>query len=391
MNEKTILDRLHARAQGWLSRSECAELERELAADPVLLALAEDYALVHAVTAIDPASERASHTSFEELEPRLDAQPAWRRAAAAALLLAVGAGAGYVAGQLGRGEESPAKSVAESSPEPLYLQAIELESPASNVAAHFDVPARWSAYEPRGPLGVSFLSSVEEGEQLARLAERPLLVYGFYPGCPMAAALDAKVFTDPDVIELAERTVPVRLDLSQLPPAEQRVLTARGYPFLEVWRADGTPAHSLARNPDPTVFVESLHDGLERSDATGDQPPWEELHTLAWRLLEARESERAGRMLEAERAYAALLQDGRAPALAERAAAGLRRISDEARARLLTACAAAGRDPAEAGRELALAAERFAGTRFEPDLRAAQERLARDGRFPALAMAPRAR
>ncbi|NOT30066.1 MAG: hypothetical protein HOP15_06415, partial [Planctomycetes bacterium] len=118
MNEKTILDRLHARAQGWLTESECAELERELAADPALAALAEDYRSVHALTALDPDAELSSRTSFEELEPRLAGQPAWRRVAAAAALLLIGGATGYFAGRLGRARE-----------EPLYLRAIELEPP----------------------------------------------------------------------------------------------------------------------------------------------------------------------------------------------------------------------------------------------------------------------
>ncbi|NOT30014.1 MAG: hypothetical protein HOP15_06145, partial [Planctomycetes bacterium] len=301
-----------------------------------------------------------------------------RRVAAAAALLLIGGATGYFAGRLGRARE-----------EPLYLRAIELEPPRVSLSVPADLPARWSEYEPRRGLGVSFLTSVDEAEQLARMAERPLLVYGFYPGCPMAAALDARVFTDPTVIELAERTVPVRIDLSQLPADEQRELTSRGYPFLEMWRADGTPTHKLARNPDPALFVESLHDGLEKSDATGEQPAWKELRALAGRFDSARSSEREGRMAEAEETYRALLDEGLAPAaIAERAAAGLRRLSDEARALLLEAGAAATRDRPLALRLLEHAAERFAGTRFEHDLRAALERIERDGRFPALAMAP---
>ena len=379
MNEKTLLDRLHARAQGWLTPAERAELERELAADPTLRALAEDYALVHTLTAIDPAAAASSRTSFEELEPRLAGAPVWRRVAAAAALLLAGGAGGYYAGRSGR---TPAA--------PLVLEAIELEAPRAIRTVCTDLPAYWSVYDPRGPLGVSFLTSVNEGEELARVAQRPLLVYGYYPGCPMAAALDAKVFTDPAVIELAERTVPVRFDLTQLPEAEQLALTSRGYPFLEVWRPDGTPSHSLARKPDPTTFVESLHDGLEKSDATGEQPPWEDVRTVAGRFAAARARERAGRLAEAEQAYAALVGDELTAApIAEHAADGLRRLSDEARDSLLEACAIAASDPVAARRLLEGALARFERTRFERDLRAALARLEQDGRFPALTVARR--
>ncbi|MEQ1895672.1 MAG: hypothetical protein ABL998_24295, partial [Planctomycetota bacterium] len=103
MNDPTLLDRLRLRAQGRLAPPEREALERELAADPTLRALADDYALVHAVTALESA-EVAARTRFEELEPRLEASaPArsWRRrAAAAALLVLTGAG-GYWLGARG--------------------------------------------------------------------------------------------------------------------------------------------------------------------------------------------------------------------------------------------------------------------------------------------------
>ncbi len=378
MNETTFLDRLHARAQGRLTERERTELERELAADPARAALAEDYRLVHALTALAPDPSAASRTSFEELEPRLASSRAWRPAAAAAALLLAGV-AGFLAGRRGGTDGAP-----------LILQAIELAGSRAGAQAGHDLPREWSEYDPRGPLGVSFLTRVEEAEQLAHAAHRPLLVFGFYPGCPMAAALDAKVFTDPRVVELAERTVPVRIDLTQLPEAEQRALTARGYPFLEVWREDGTPAHALSRSPDPERFVESLHDGLEKSDATGEQPPWAEVRGLAQRFVATRTDELEGRLAAAERGYHALLEDALTSVpIAERASAGLRRLADEARELLLEAGAAASSDAHEARRLLERALGRFAGTRFEPDLRGALERLERDGRFPPLATARR--
>ena len=376
MNERTFLDRLHARAQGRLAPDERAELERELAADPERAALAEDYRLVHALTAHDAAPGPGSRTSFEALEPRLAERRAWRPAAAAAAVLL--AGGAYLAGRLARANE------------PLYLQAIELDPPRVRMDLAPDLPREWGRYDPRGELGVSFLTDVTDAEELARATHRPLLVYGTYPGCPMAAALDAHVFKDARVVALAERTVPVHIDLTQLPVAEERALTARGYPFLEMWDVEGKPTHSLARNPDAATFVESLHDGLEKSDAIGEQPPWEEIHRAVGPYLAARGDELAGRLVAAEHGYRALVEDEHTPSpLAERAAAGLRRLSDSARDALFEACAAAGDDPAGARRVLTDALARFAGTRFEVDLRGALERLEHDGRFPALAVARR--
>jgi hypothetical protein len=184
--------------------------------------------------------------------------------------------------------------------------------------------------------------------------------------------------------------VPVRINLAELSQDEQRSLTARGYPFLEMWRDDGRTTHSLARNPDPGVFVESLHDGLAKSDATGELPPWDELRGAARDFVAARTSELGGRLAEAEQGFRALLRDPRTPAaIAERARGGLARLAESARALLVEARAAAASEIGEAERLLANGVERFAGTSFESDLRSVLERLERDGRFPMLAEADR--
>jgi hypothetical protein len=382
MNDRTILDLLRARAQGQLTREERDALERELAADPALLALAEDFALVYPLTAVEPAAAGGARTRFEDLEGRLRSTTLSRRVAVAAALLAV-TGTAFWLGRVS------APVPAERGAVPLYLTAIELDAvqPADLSA---DLPAQWADYDPRGERGVRFLANIVEAELLARSVQRPLLVYGSYPGCPMCAALDERVFSDPAVVELSERTVPVRVNLAELSEAEQRSLTARGYPFLEMWRDDGRTTHSLSRAPDPGLFVESLHDGLATSDATGELMPWEELRGAARRFVAARASELEGRLAEAERGFRELARDGRVPAaIAERARGGLARLAGCARELLFEARAAAQSDPGQAARLLEHGIERFTGTGFESDLRAALERLVRDGRFPPLAEADR--
>ena len=375
---RPILDLLRAHALGQLTRDERDELERELAADPALLALAEDFALVYPLTAHELTPTGAARTSFEDLDARLAPASSPRRVAvAAALLLTAGAAFG-----LGR-QSAP------SGEAPLYLSAIELDTPVPTTLPA-DLPAQWADYDPRGERGVRFLSSLAEAELLARAVQRPLLVYGSYPACPLCATLDAKVFSDPAVADLAERTVPVRLNLAELPEAEQRSLTVRGYPFLEMWRDDGRTTHSLARNPDPKAFVESLHDGLAKSDATGELLPWDELRVAARKFVAARTSELDGRLAEAERGFRALLRDPSAPAaIVERARGGIVRLAESARALLVEARAAAAGEIEEAVRLLENGIERFSGTSFEPDLRGVLERIERDGRFPELAEADR--
>ncbi|HEX6886121.1 MAG TPA: thioredoxin family protein [Planctomycetota bacterium] len=380
MDETTPLDRLRARAEGRLGPAELAQLERELAADPALRALAEDYAFVHACTAQEPLAPVA-RLSLAELEAELMPRVPRRVAAAAALLL-VAAGA-FWAGRLSRAARvEPAPFHAE----PLYLAAIELDEPAPAPAPALDVPVQWASYDPRGAEGVRFLADRAEAELLAGALGRPLLVYGTYPGCPLCKELDARVFSAPEVVALAERVVPLRLDLSQLPEAEQRALTVRGYPFLEVWRADGRPAHSLARRPDPGLFVESLHDGLEKSDATGEQPGWELLRSAAARYTLAHAAELEQRLADAERAYQGLCADPYTPApIALQARLGRLRLDAMARQELLEARARAQVDVEGALAGLDDAARRFAGTPYAEDLAAVRARLATDRVFPLLA------
>lgn len=372
MNETTFLDRLRARARGELSRAEQDALELELARDPALRAQAEDFALVWALTRHERLLPAPS-TDLALLEARMP-RPRLRRVAVAAGFLLV-AGAAFLAGRASRGPDRA-----------LYLRAIELDPPLATVAMPADPPPSWADFDPRGAQGVRFLSDLEEAEELARDVQRPLLVYGSYPGCPLCATLDARVFSDPRVIELAERTVPVRVNLADLSPDEQRSFTMRGYPFLEMWRGDGRTTHSLARNPDPTIFVESLHDGLAKSEATGEQPPWAELHEASLRFEAARTAEREGRMAEAEREFRSLARDPRVPpSIATSAGSGLERLARDARERLLAARDVAERDPRQARALLEEALDCFRDTRFEADLAAALERLMRDGRFPVLA------
>jgi len=384
MDETTPLDRLRARAEGRLGPVELAQLERELAAAPELRALAEDYAFVHACTAQEPLAPVA-RLSLAELEAGL-APRVPRRVAVAAALLLVAAGS-FWAGRLSRsgdGEPAPLRVA------PLYLAAIELDEPAPAPAPAADVPVQWASYDPRGAEGVRFLSDRGEAEALARALARPLLVYGSYPGCPLCKELDARVFSAPEVVALAERVVPLRLDLSQLPEAEQRALTVRGYPFLEVWRADGRTAHSLARRPDPGLFVESLHDGLEKSDATGEQPPWELLRSAAARYELARAAELEQRLGDAERGYQGLSADPYTPApIALQARLGRQRIGALARASLLEARARARIDVEGAIDDLDEAARRFAGTPYAEDLSAVRARVAAERTFPPLAESDR--
>jgi hypothetical protein len=371
MNEKTLLDRIHARAQGWLTPAEAAELERALDADPALAALARDYERVHELTRADPLPPLSARTTLDDLEARVAPRRIRRSAVLVAGLLLVAA----LAFALGRLARPAGRTV--------FLAQIPLDPAEAPVVPA--LPASWSDFDPRGDGGVRFLRDVAEAELLARTVERPLLVYGSYPGCPMCAALDREVFADPAVVALAERTVPVRINLADLPEVEQRSLVARGYPFLEMWAADGRPTHALARRPDAASFVESMHDGLAASGAVGEQLPWEALRAAVRRLERADELQRRGSLGEAEALYSALLSEPSPATIRERASAALAHLGAEAAGVLRAARRAAESDPRAGARLLEEALTRFARTRFAADLGAVLERLRADGRFPALA------
>ena len=185
MNEKNFLERLRARARHELSETEQAALERELAAEPALRGLAEDFELVHALTK-ETRPQPISRTRLEDLEKALPRPAFSRRVAAAAALVLVSAGA-FLAGRLSVAKEES----------PLYLSSIELDRPSPSAPVSPDVPVQWASFDPRGDEGVRFLSNLAEAEQLARAVRRPLLVYGSYPDCPMCVALDVQVFSGP--------------------------------------------------------------------------------------------------------------------------------------------------------------------------------------------------
>jgi hypothetical protein len=377
MNPETPLDLLHASLEGRLAPEDEALLEALLASDPRLARQAEDYRVVHALTS-DERRPGEPRTRYEDLLPRLERAPRrltfTRRVAAAAAVVLLCAGA-FLAGRLSA-----------RAPHPVVLAAIELH-PLPHVAPPraAEVALSWASFDPRGAGEVRFLGDLDEAELLARCADRPLLVYGTYPGCPLAAALDETVFRDPRVVDLAERTVPIRIDLSQLSDVEQRALIARGYPFLEVWLPDGRPSHSLVRAPDAARFVESLHDGLARSEATGEMPPWEDLRRVAEAFEEARRDELAGDCAGAESGYLRLLEASDTPAeLRGRASDGLRRLATEARQALMEARHLAGNDEARALERLDAARARFAGSSWGADLDAVRTVLANEGAFPVL-------
>jgi len=379
MNDSTRLDRIRALAERRLSAEEDERLRRELAADPELARLAEDFGAVHAVTAVLADDGPACRTSFDDLARAAEREPVFRRrwtrrVAAAAAVALLAAAAWYAL--------APAAAPA------VVLGAIELDA-APAPAPVPEPPPGLAHYDPRGPGGVAWLDDFQAASWLSAASGRPLLVFGEIRGCPMCAKLDVDVFTARSVVDLIERYVPVRFDLDALPREEADALMRRGYPFLEVWSDRLEPIRPLSRQPDPAFFAESMRDGLAAADAEGEVASWDELRSLARTLDRARERETAGLFAGALDGYRALAGGASEP-FRRLGDCGLARIAADARGTLLHAREVARSDPGGAEEVLRRALQRYAGTDYAADLRAVLERLRDSGRFPAVtAGAPR--
>lgn len=367
-DESTRFDRLRAWADANAPMTQLEPEEREFAAE---------FRTVHALTGLDACSDARSTLTFDALTaqlppPRSQLVP---RVAAAVFLLAAIAGA--IAWSVRRAPSS----------EPLVLQFIPVAARASVTppprAEDDALPARFEDFDPRGADGrVQWLTSDADARLLARASRRPLLVYGSFPGCPLCAALDRLVFADAGVVETAERFVPLRIDLASLPKARAMELVEQGYPFLEVWNAEGSATAPLVRAPHAAQFVASLFDALAVVRARDDAPSWEVVRARAVRLMDARRAESELQLAAAEREYRALaasrVEDDE---FAQRARSGLARIERDAVLRFEAARSRTDVDDARADVRSALAVHR--GTSYELDFAALLVRLEQDDSFPA--------
>ncbi|MFN0241711.1 MAG: thioredoxin family protein [Planctomycetota bacterium] len=369
-DESTRFDRLRAWAD---ASAPVTQLE------PEMRALADDFRTVHALTGLDACGEARSKLTFGVLAAQLPRSQRVPRAAAAAVLLAAIAGA--IAWRV---RHTP-------SSEPLALQCIPVAALAGVTpppcADDDALPARFADFDPRGEDGrVQWLTSDADARLLARASRRPLLVFGTLPGCPLCAALDKLVFADAGVVETAERFVPLRIDLASLPKARAMELVEQGYPFLEVWNAEGSATAPLVRAPHAARFVASLFDALAVVRARDDAPSWEVVRARAQRLTDARRAESELELAAAEREYRALAASRvEGDEFAQRARSGLARIERDAVVRFEAARARTAVDDARAEIEQALAAHR--GTSYELDFAALLVRLEQDGRFPEVVRA----
>jgi hypothetical protein len=93
---------------------------------------------------------------------------------------------------------------------------------------------------PKAPEPIPFLSSLEQARAIAKATDRRVLIYFTGPGCGWCRALEARTFTDAEVVDLSKRFVCVRLD------------TERDSKQADAFRIDSIP-RSIVLLPDGTT------------------------------------------------------------------------------------------------------------------------------------------
>lgn len=364
---------------GELEGRERVRFEQRLETDAELAALVEDYRAVHACTTdLSPVSR----TEFEDLV--IGAAPARRvpvrrvavrRVIAAAAVIAI---AFPILHALlpSRTDQTEARPLAV----PLALAAIPL-APV-NVPDVPAIPSIATDYEPRGETGLRFIEDLPAARALARIADRPLLYFAHYPGCPICASLEKQTFPTDLVRSAAKNFVLAKIRYED---AVKTILkdVPHQYPVFVAHGPSGETA-GLIQGPDVFKLGYRLRDiSLEVAPRTGtSRRSWTAIRDLARRLGEAEASvdpaDYLSRLLEIAREDA----DGD---FGRRARALLAQMKSDARAVLFDAQAIAAKSGAgAAAAHIRSHGSRFTNTPYGEDLRRVEKRIERDGRFPPL-------
>jgi hypothetical protein len=282
-HDPALFDRIRAWADGTLAPDEARRLEATLAADPDLRLAAEEYRAVHRMTETALAPPPAPRLTFEELERRIEADAGatsgaatsrrmrWGAAAAAVVLLAVAA---WLASRGPDGVPAPHDA-------PLLLASIPAEASAPSGAETADLAPRLAGYRPVEAERIRWLASREDARAVAGWTGRPILVYVAFEGCPYCVEMDRTTLRDREVLDLADRFVPLQVDAARLPRDVVQGYFAKGWPYFAVERPDGTEIASFPGRRDGAAFRERLAAALE--GATGAALAWERVDAAAAR------------------------------------------------------------------------------------------------------------
>jgi len=359
---------------GELAEPERAAFERRIETDAELAALVADYRAVHECTHdLSPVSR----TEFEDLA--IDDVPARRvavrRILAAAAVIAI---ALPILHALSRSQSEQQGGRVPAVP--LALAAIPLapvevpESPA--------IPAIAADYEPRGETGLRFIEDLPAARALARIADRPLLYFAHFPGCPICASLEKETFPTELVRSAANNFVLAKIRYED---AVKTILkdVPHQYPVFVAHDPSGETS-GLIQGQDLFKLAYRLRDiSLEVAPRTEtSRRSWSEVRDLARRLNEAEASSDPADYLKRLVEIAREDTDGD---FGRRARALLAQMKSDARAVLFDAQAiAASSGAAAAAAHIQSHGSRFTNTPYGEDLRRVSERIERDGRFPPL-------
>jgi len=390
MDRRTLIDEMHAMAEGSLPPEDEARLRSQCEADPDLKQLLEQVLEVHLLTEVADAEPPACLLTFEDLSGAFVTPRTWRtvlrpvaRAAAAVLVLAVGV---YFLADVLTGR--PVRPIGGEAGRTLVLSAIPLdraEEPGAGVATDVvsEVSAVLADYRPVKDEEILWIDSFETAAAMARFSSRPVLLFLHHPTCPACRQMRDNTFTHEEVLSRIDRFIPAMISVLDLDPS-LRPLLKEGWPWFGVVDAQAKTILSFPGLHGPGEFSAQLTEAETLTPRVVFE--WDDIHRLAGRARDAQEAEQENRYGTAFREWNLLAADPDGGPFSRIGEAGARRIGIRARDALLGARELARTENgATAAVDVLLnAAERFSGTPYASDLSLVRDRLIRDGRFPQI-------
>lgn len=374
MNTSNQYERLRDWASGKLTGEERARLERDIAADAALAERAREFREVWIATEPLAALAPVSRSTWDDVvRRRANATQRFRRrvAAAALVLFLPAAWFAWRAWTAPGGE--PARVVVDS---------FALTPPEAPAHTYAPIPAVLADYAPVRAAEIQWFNSFEDARGVSEAVNRPLLVFGFVPGCPWCKELRENQFKDARFLALAERCVPVEIDLLALGEPKMLAIMDRGYPLIELQTSLGEPLHVMSGPPGEVDLPVELARGL---DGWPNDPPalaWSAANEMARIFAQSVASERQGRLSDAWQGFETLRTRTHASTFTLEGDLGRARIEQLARDLLETARTHSATEPHSARDEFARSIERFAGTPIEHDLQQVLSTWRTTDRFP---------
>jgi len=390
MDRRTLIDEMHALAEGSLTPEDEARLRSRCEANPQLRRLLEQVLEVHTLTQVADAEPPACRLTFEDLEGAF-ALPRTRRtvlrlvarAVAAVLVLAVGA---YFLADVFTGR--PHRPDGGEAGRALVLTAIPLDRAAAPGAGTVpdtvpEIPEVLADYQPVEHEQIRWIHSFATAAAIARVSSRPVLLFLHHPTCPGCLKMREDTFTRQEVISRVGDFVPAMISVLDLDP-KLRPLLKQGWPWFGVVDANARTILSFPGLRGPGEFSAQMREA--RGLIGRPIFDWETLNRLTARVLTARRAEAARHYEDAYGAYLELSTDLEAGPFARAAQAGLRRIGLHAQSALRSTrdLASTKKGATSAVGLLSAEVERFAGTPYAADLMAVRDRLVADGEFPRI-------